>query len=181
MLFLTLARPKLEYTSIETKKVARIQQKFVALYQNHFYTYDHVSCEDYLKCLKLHNPHEKAFISMNYFSLCLFSLKCLKLHNPHEKAFISMNYFSLCLFSFKILPLSFGFYCYSSSFSSLQELLPVYCHIKNFASARRLSAANVVYTNVDIFRKPVTSFKKFCIFLLNLSMFIRVSVLSPSS
>ena len=155
MLFLTLARPKLEYTSTETKKVARIQQKFVALYQNHFYTYDHVSCEDYLKCLKLHNPHEKAFISMNYFSLCLFS--------------------------FKILPLSFGFYCYSSSFSSLQELLPVYCHIKNFASARRLSAANVVYTNVDIFRKPVTSFKKFCIFLLNLSMFIRVSVLSPSS
>lgn len=59
MLFLTLMRPKLEYTSIDAKKLARIQQKFVALYRSRSFTYDPVTCKDFLKCLNLHNPHER--------------------------------------------------------------------------------------------------------------------------
>jgi hypothetical protein len=72
MLFLILVRPKLEYTSTETKKLARIQRKFVVLYQNRSFTYDHVTCEDFLKCLKLHNPHERRLHLMHYF-LILFA------------------------------------------------------------------------------------------------------------
>jgi hypothetical protein len=56
---LTLGRPKLEYASKVTEpynvywrqKLERIQRKFVVLYQNHFFTYDHVTYEDILKFL----------------------------------------------------------------------------------------------------------------------------------
>lgn len=77
MLFLILVRSKLECTSVEAKKVARIPRKFVALYQSHYFTYDHVTCEDFLKGLKLHNPHERRLhLDGLFFNSVRSVLKC---------------------------------------------------------------------------------------------------------
>jgi len=77
MLFVTLVRPKFKYNSIDAKKLARIQQKFVALYQSGSFTYDQVTCEDFLKCLKLHNPHERRLhLDALFFNSVRLILKC---------------------------------------------------------------------------------------------------------
>jgi len=53
--------------STNEKKQERIQRKFVALCQNHFFTYDHVTYEDFLKFLKLHTHcTAEDFIVMDY-------------------------------------------------------------------------------------------------------------------
>jgi hypothetical protein len=77
MLFLTLLRPKFKYASIDAKKLARIQRKFVALYQSRSFTYDQVTCEDFLKCLQLHNPHERRLhLEALFFNSVRLILKC---------------------------------------------------------------------------------------------------------
>ena len=97
MLYLTKAIPKLEYTPTDAKMLARIQRKSVALYQSRSITYDQVTCEDLLQCLKASQPAWKKTSSW----------------------WIILHF---CLFNFKTLPLSFVYYWYSSPFPSFQEL-----------------------------------------------------------
>ena len=42
----------------------------------------------------------------------------------------------------------------------IQELLPVFCYLKKYPSARFVSAANLLCKYVDIFRKFITLLKQ---------------------
>jgi hypothetical protein len=85
ILYLTLVRPKLEYapavwnsvTATDAKKLERMQRKFVALCQNPFYTYDHVTYGDFLEFLKLHTLHDRRLHLDALFFISVYSgLKC---------------------------------------------------------------------------------------------------------
>jgi hypothetical protein len=92
ILYVTLVRPKLEYafpvwnsiTSTDARKLERIQRKFVAICQHRFFTYDHVTCEDFLKFLKLYTLHDRRLYVDALFYFCLFRFKML---------FVSFGYY----------------------------------------------------------------------------------------
>jgi len=54
-------------TCTDDNKQGHIQRKFVDLCQNRFFTYDHVTYEDFLKFLKFHTLHGRKFFLMDYF------------------------------------------------------------------------------------------------------------------
>ena len=91
ILYLTLVIPQLQYASTvwksirftDAKKLERSQRKFVDLCQNCFFTYDHVTYEDFPKIMNLHTLHNRR---LNYWC--------------------SVLYFRI--FRFNMLPVSFG-------------------------------------------------------------------------
>jgi hypothetical protein len=141
ILYLTLVRPQLQYTSIvwnskrftDAKKLERSQRKFVALCQNCFFTYDNVTYEDFLKIMKLRTLHKRRLTpGANVFFISVyFGLKCCP----------SL----LDVTGIRVLPHNFR-----NSF-----LFIVTC--KNTPSARRVSAAKYLCKDVDVSRKVTDS------------------------
>jgi hypothetical protein len=64
-------------TSTDTRKLERIQRKFVALCQYRFFTHDHGTYEDCLKFLKLHTLHNgRIRLDALFFTSVYSNLKC---------------------------------------------------------------------------------------------------------
>jgi len=62
-------------TCIDVTKPERSQRQFVALCQYRFFTYDHVTYEDFIKFLNLHTLH-KTLPRCNIFISVYSGLKC---------------------------------------------------------------------------------------------------------
>ena len=103
------------------------------LRQNHSFTHDHLSYEDFLKLLKLHTLHDRGLHLMLYF-LCLF----IEVYN------ISPLFWILLLFQFLIVILENPLF--SVLLATTLHLLDVF---------RQLTACTV-----GGLRKPITSLKK---------------------
>ena len=119
------------------KKMEGIQQKFVVLYQNRFFSHGHVAYGYCLEVLKLHNPYDIRLHLVALFFVSVHSgLKCCV----------------MCLLwilpVFGVLPRNFR----NSS------LLTVTCKTSRFASC--VAAANLVCKYVDIFMESVTQWKQ---------------------
>jgi len=137
MLYLSLFGTKLEYASIlrnsimstHARELECIQQKFVALCQNHLFSHYHITYDDFLKMLKLHTPHYQRFHFHALFFIFAYSgLKCYL--------------YLLDITGIRVLPRNFR----SSS------LFSVTCKISS--SAICISAANLVCKDVATCRKP---------------------------
>jgi hypothetical protein len=141
ILYLTPVGPKLEYastvwnsiTATDAKRLERIQRKFVALYQTRFFTHDHVTYGDFLEFLKPHTPHDRRLYLDALFFISVYSgLKCCP-----------------SVLDTTGIPVPSHNVRTSSLFTAT---------CKNSLSALRVSAANRVCQDTDIFRKPSTVF-----------------------
>jgi hypothetical protein len=139
ILYITLVRSKLEcactvwnsITSTDAKKLESIQRKFVAICQHRFFTHGHVTYEDFLKFIKLRSLHGRRLYQDALFFISVYSgLKCCP----------------------SLLDTT-GIRVLARNFRNS-------CTCKNSPSARCVSAANRVCTDIDIFRKPIISLKQ---------------------
>jgi hypothetical protein len=133
MLYIRLVIPKLEHvctvrksvTSTDSKKLERIQRKFVALCQYHVFPRNHVTYKDFLKFLKLHTLHDRRlYLDASFFISVYSGLKC------HPSLLDTTG--------IRVLPRNFR---NSSLFTAT---------CKNSPSARCVSAANRVCTDIAI-------------------------------
>ena len=149
ILYLTLVRPKLEsastvwnfLTCTDAKKPERIQRKFTALCQYRFFTHNHATYEVFLKFLNFHTlQNKRLYLDALVFVYVYSGLKCC----PSLLATTGI----------RVLPRNFR---NSSLFTAT-------CN--NSPSAGYVSAANRLFKDVDIFRKPITSLKQILRWLL---------------
>jgi hypothetical protein len=73
---------------------------------------------------------------------------------------ISMDYFLFLFVQAKNVARLFWTIPVFEFFLVILETLPVHCYFKNSTSVRRVSAANRVYKDTDIFRKSIISLKQ---------------------
>jgi hypothetical protein len=125
--------------------------------QNPFLTLDHVTCEDFLKFLKLHTLHDWKFHIDRLFFISVYSvLKC-------SPSLLAVN-------GIWVLP------------SNLRNSSLFTATCKNSPSAGRVSAANRVCQYSDIFGTPVTSLKQilsWSVTFIYKLMFFRVQIFTP--